>query len=215
MKLWLYIVSAVAAYLVGSVNPAIILSRAIYRVDVRGFGSHNPGFTNFKRVFGNDHAWTVFLLDFLKSAILCAIFGWLFRRGGGSYSLGAAFTALFVLLGHAYPVWYRFQGGKGAAVMGGAIWFIDWRVALVGFGVLFIVMFTTRYMSLSVMCAAVSLPVALAVFGWEHPAALILLAACSLFVIVRHRENIGRLLRGTESKFSLKSIRAKDTDEGA
>lgn len=203
MKLWIFIAAAAAGYLVGSINPAIILSKAVYRVDVRLFGSHNPGFTNFNRVFGSEHAWTVFLLDLGKSMLMCGLFGWLFLHEAGLFHLGAAFTAIFVLLGHVYPIWYHFRGGKGVAVMFGAIWLVDWRASLIVLIVFLILMIATRYMSLSVMIAAATAPVTIAVRGAEHPAILPIITGCVLFLILRHHENIGRLIHGTESKFSM------------
>lgn len=200
---WIFPVAAITAYLIGSINPAIIISRGLYRMDVRGFGSHNPGFTNFKRVFGNQHAWLVFLLDFLKSAILCLLFGFLFKKFNGLFHLGAAFTGFFTMLGHSFPIWYSFQGGKGVAVMFAAIWFVDWRSALIVVAIFLVLMITTRYMSLSVLCAALSAPITLAIFGVESPAVLVIISLCVLFMIWRHKDNIKRLCKGTESKFSL------------
>ena len=203
MGAFLYVLAAVAAYLVGSVNPAIILSRSLYRTDVRGHGSRNPGFTNFQRVFGNDHAWGVFLFDFAKSAVLCLVFCPLFRNTLGLYHLGAAYTSLFTLLGHAFPLWHGFQGGKGVSVMFAAVWFIDWRAGVVVALVFLALMLTTRYMSLSVLCAAATAPITLLAVGTEHPAVWILTAVSVLFMVWRHRENLQRLASGTESKFSL------------
>ncbi len=202
--LWLYVLTAITSYLIGSINPAIILSNRLYHRDVRQAGSHNAGFTNFLRSFGHRHAWIVFVFDALKSALMCAVFGWMFHRFLGLYHLGAAFAALFTALGHAYPVWYRFQGGKGAAVMAAAIWFIDWRAATVVFVVFLPMLFLTRYMSLSVLCAAVTAPVTMLVVGVENPWVIILTALCVLLLIWRHRENIRRLFRGTEPRFNIK-----------
>jgi len=202
MNAFIFVLAAVAAFLVGSVNPAIILSRRLYRADVRRFGSRNPGFTNFQRVFGNDHAWGVILFDFAKSAVLCLIFCPLFKNAVGMYHLGAAYTSLFTLLGHAFPLWHDFRGGKGVAVMFAAVWFIDWRAGVVVVLVFLALMITTRYMSLSVLCAAATAPVTLLLAGTEHPAVWILTAVSVLFMIWRHRENLQRLAQGTESKFS-------------
>jgi len=141
----------------------------------------------------------------LIAALMCGLFGWAFESLWGLFPLGAAFTAVFTLLGHAYPIWYRFQGGKGVAVMFAAIWFVEWRAAVVVLILFLAFMIATRYMSLSVMIAAASAPVTIAVVGAEHPAILPIITACVLFMIWRHRENIGRLLHGTESKFKLHS----------
>lgn len=213
MTVWVFVAAAVTAYLVGGVNPAILLSRGLYRRDVRRFGSHNPGFTNFHRVFGGDHAWVVFLVDFAKSALMCAVFGAVFRRTCGLYRMGAAFTSLFTLLGHAYPLWHHFRGGKGVAVMFAAVWFVEWRAGAVLTVIFLVLMLTTRYMSLSVLCAAVSAPVTMAVVGTEHPAIPFLIGAAVLFMILRHRENLQRLVRGTESRFSLKPPPPGEGDE--
>lgn len=212
MDALIYIAAAVIAYLIGGINPAIIISQEVYQSDVRSFGSHNPGFTNFKRIFGNHHAWTVFLVDVFKSALMCAIFGWLFEKYMGMFQLGAAYTSMFTLLGHAYPIWHGFRGGKGVSVMFAAFWFIDWRGAVAAVVVFLIVMLATRYMSLSVMCAGVGMAAALFVLGVSHPAVLVIVVLCVIFVIARHRENIKRLAAGTESKFSLKS---KPSNENA
>lgn len=213
MKILIFFIAAAGGYLIGGVNPAIIISRAMYRVDVRRFGSHNPGFTNFMRIFGNKHAYTVFIIDFLKSALAAALFAWAFLRLWDSWQLGAAYTSIFTLLGHAYPVWYNFMGGKGVSVLFASFWIVDWRAAVVMLVIFLIVIAVTRYMSLSVMIASVFGPITLAAAGTEHPAVLPIMAACVLFLIWRHRENIGRLRHGTESKFSLKSSKNNKKEE--
>ena len=213
MKYLLFVLAAVSAYLVGSVNPAIILSRSIYRTDVRRYGSQNPGFTNFQRVYGSGHAWSVFVLDCAKSAILCLVFCPLFRNAFGLYHLGAAYSSLFALLGHAFPLWHGFRGGKGVSVMFAAVWFIDWRAALVVLITFLVLIFATRYMSLSVLCAAATAPITIAILGPEHIAVLILTTVSVLFMFWRHRENLRRLCHGTETKFSLRRGGSPPTDE--
>ncbi len=127
-----------------------------------------------------------------------------FRRFLGLYHLGAAFAAMFTALGHCYPVWYRFQGGKGAAVMAAAIWFIDWRAAVVVFATFLPMIFLTRYMPLSVLCAAVTAPVTMLILGVENSWVVVLTALCVLLMFWRHRENIQRLFCGTESRIPIK-----------
>ena len=203
MKILLFFAAAVVGYVVGGVNPAIILSRNLYKKDVRKFGSHNPGFTNFKRIFGGEKAWVVFAVDIFKGMLLSAVFGHIFGAVLDQYHFGAAFVCFFAILGHCFPVWYDFKGGKGVAVYGGAIWFIDWRVGLVALVILCAVLMITRYMSLSVICAGSASVVALPIFGasvWT----IVMTALSIAFIIWRHRENIHRLRQGTESKFSLK-----------
>lgn len=201
MKAFAYIISAVFAYFVSGLNPAIIMSKAIYKKDIRTCGSGNPGFTNFKRVFGNKYAWFVFVLDILKGAVISVVAGLLFRAYVGSWVLGVAYAGLFAMLGHAFPIYYGFKGGKGFLVCLSTVWFIDWRAGAIATAVLVIMLPLTKYMSLSTMSALVAGAVAVAAFGGGL-AVSIMYAVCVLFVIVRHKQNIVRLVQGTESKFS-------------
>lgn len=201
MKALAYIISAVFAYFVSGLNPAIIMSKAIYKKDIRTCGSGNPGFTNFKRVFGNKYAWFVFVLDILKGAVISVVAGLLFRAYVGSWALGVAYAGLFAMLGHAFPIYYGFKGGKGFLVCLSTVWFIDWRAGAIATAVLVIMLPLTKYMSLSTMSALVAGAVAVAAFGGGL-AVSIMFAVCVLFVIVRHKQNIVRLVQGTESKFS-------------
>ncbi len=206
----LFFCAGVTAYLIAGLNPAILLSKAIYHEDIRtcGKGSGNPGFTNFKRVYGGKWAYVVMALDIGKCVALLAIFGDLF----GKYAvineldcnlrqIGIAYTALCAAIGHDFPVWYRFQGGKGFLVNMAAVWFLDWRAGLVAFALLCIFLFTTKYMSLATMIAILSCPVVLLITGGE-PIAIIISFLSALLMIWRHKENIKRLVKGTESKFS-------------
>lgn len=213
MSIWLYVIAAVAAYCIGSISPSIIMSHTIYRTDVRKYGSHNAGFTNFNRAFGAKHSWMVFALDFLKSALVCAVFGWLFVRNGGMFQIGSAFSGLFVLIGHALPVWHHFMGGKGVSVIFAAGMITDWRATLIAFGIFLILISTTRYMSLATIIGTASEPFLFLIFGYEHPAVLILIIVMVLFVVWRHRENISRLIHGTESKFSFRSSSKPPEDQ--
>lgn len=201
MKALAYIISAVFAYFVSGLNPAIIMSKAIYKKDIRTCGSGNPGFTNFKRVFGNKYAWFVFVLDILKGAVISVVAGLLFRAYVGSWALGVAYAGLFAMLGHAFPIYYGFKGGKGFLVCLSTVWFIDWRAGAIATAVLVIMLPLTKYMSLSTMSALVAGAVAVAAFGGGL-AVSIMYAVCVLFVIVRHKQNIVRLVQETESKFS-------------
>lgn len=203
MKILSFILAAILPYLIAGVNPAILLSRLIYRQDIRTQGSKNPGFTNFKRVYGWKFAWLVFLLDISKGVISCLLAGLLFRHAWGCFQLGAAYGALFAMLGHAYPVWYGFQGGKTVTVWLASIWFIDWRAGLIAVGVFLLMLFTVKIMSLSSMTNGVAFLIALAILGTRHVAVLPICAAAVLLLIWRHKANIKRLLAGTESRFHL------------
>lgn len=203
MEIILYISAAVCAYLLAGVNPAIEFSKRIYHTDIRTCGSGNAGFTNFKRSFGDKWAWWVLVLDLSKAAVAVAIFAALFGHFVGQYQLGAAYTGLFAMLGHAYPIWYKFQGGKGFLVYMSVVWFIDWRAGLIALAIMLVLLFTTKYMSVSTVTAMLSCPATLIFTGASLPV-IILCAICVLFMAFRHRENFKRLREGTESKFSLK-----------
>lgn len=204
LKVILYASAAICAYLVAGLNPAIILSKAVYKKDIRTCGSGNPGFTNFKRSFGNKLAWWVLVLDLLKAAVVVAVFAQLFKIYLDDYRLGAAYTGLFAMAGHAYPAWYKFKGGKGFLVYMSVIWFIDWRAGLVALLIMLVLLLTTKYMSLSTVTALLSCPITLLIIKASVPV-VILCAVCVIFMAVRHKENFKRLLNGTESKFYLKS----------
>ena len=207
MNIAIFPIAAIAAYLVSGVNPAILLSRLVYGQDIRTVGSKNPGFTNFKRVYGWKYAWLVLLIDVTKAVLPCLGFALAFRAIGvldtGNFQLGAAFTGLFSMLGHAYPVWYRFKGGKAFLVAASAIWFIDWRVALIAAGIFLLLLFTVKIMSISSLCAGISCPISLACFGFAHPVVLICCILSVLLLIWRHKANIIRLAHGEEPKFRL------------
>ena len=200
----LHILSAVCAYLLVSLNPAIILSKAIYKKDIRECGSGNPGFTNFKRTFGHRWAWWVFALDLTKTAVVVAVFAYIFHISGSSYQYGAAYTGLFCMLGHTLPVWYGLKGGKGFLVLFSVVWFISWKAGFMAAAVWTLLFFTLKYMSLATMVAMAAALVCLLFHHVDTPLVLWLYGAEVLILVVRHRENIGRLLHGTEKKFSFK-----------
>ncbi len=208
MKLFLYIAAAVCAYLLTSVNPAIVVSQLVYHQDIRKCGSGNPGFTNFKRCFGNKWAWWVLIFDLAKGVIAVAIAAKLFENCGvASFQFGAVYTGIFALLGHMLPIWHNFKGGKGFLVYLSVIFVIDWRVGLIAVAVMVVLLLTTKYMSLSTVVALLTAPIALALLG--APASVVIICLCCVLVIAyRHKENFKRLRNGTESKFSFKSSKA-------
>ena len=204
MKVFLFISAAVVAYLIGGVNPAIVLSNRIYHQDIRQLGSGNPGFTNFKRVYGNRWAWFVFALDIAKAVVVVGFFSMLFRSVLEMRQLGAAYTGFFAMIGHVFPIWYQFEGGKGFLVGAATIFLVDWRVGLIALAIMMVLLFFTKYMSLSVIIAALSCPIALASFGVHTPWTMVFCLLSVMLMVLRHRGNIERLIKGTERKFSLK-----------
>jgi len=203
MKILLYILAAVCGYVIAGMNPAIALSKAIYKKDIRECGSGNPGFTNFKRTFGNKWAWWVLVLDLSKAAVVVWLFAWLLSRQGVNFQFAAAYTGIFCMLGHAFPFQFKFKGGKGFLVCLSTIYVIDWRVGLIATGVMIVLLLTTKYMSLSTTLAMLLCPILLIPFGASIPV-ILMVAACVIFMAFRHKENFKRLVQGKESKFSLK-----------
>ena len=200
------IICAVLSYVIGGVNSAIILSKLIYGEDIRDKGSGNPGFTNFKRVYGNRPvSWLVMSFDILKTILPVLITAAVLESLYGSWQLGAAASGLFCTIGHCFPVWYKFYGGKGFLTSLSTIWIIDWRCGLIATCVMVILLLTSKYMSLSTMAALISGTAALAVLHLSlHPVPVVLYFICVSIMIFRHKENIARLLNGTESKFTFK-----------
>ncbi|MBB2970915.1 glycerol-3-phosphate 1-O-acyltransferase PlsY [Mesorhizobium sp. RMAD-H1] len=185
----------VFGYLLGSIPFGLILTRLAGLGDVRSIGSGNIGATNVLRTGNKKLAAATLLLDALKgtAAVLLA---W---RWGPEFALAAGFGAF---LGHLYPVWIGFKGGKGVATYLGVLIGFAWQGALVFAAVWLAVAFVTRYSSLSALVAAVAVPIALYFLGLRDVA--LLFAIMSLIVFIKHRANIARLLNGTEGKIGAK-----------
>ena len=202
MTIFLYILAAICGYIIAGMNPAIAISKAIYHKDIRECGSGNPGFTNFKRTIGNKWAWWVLVLDLSKAAVVVGLFAWLLSGQGVDFQLGAAYTGMFCMLGHAFPFQFQFKGGKGFLVCLSTMFVIDWRVGLIATGIMVVLLLTTKYMSLSTTLAMLICPILLIPFGASIP--VILMATfCAVFMAVRHKENFIRLKNGKESKFNI------------
>ncbi|MEL4105623.1 glycerol-3-phosphate 1-O-acyltransferase PlsY [Oscillospiraceae bacterium WX1] len=215
MLILLLLITAAQAYVIGGVNGAIITSKYFYRKDIRKFGSGNPGLTNFFRVFGKGGAALVVLIDVLKTVGPVIIGGILFglfvdpsvfpSGNGAAFGLnffGSAWAGFFVILGHCFPLFYGFRGGKGVMAVGTVVFLIDWRIALICWGVFILLTLVTRYVSLGSIIGVLSYPVMVGVLGdggfWE----IVVASLSAGLLIYRHRENIKRLFKGTESKFS-------------
>lgn len=200
MKIFLFIMAALCGYTVAGLNPAISLSKLIYKKDIRECGSGNPGFTNFKRTFGNKWAWWVLVLDLSKAAAAVVLFAWLLSRQGVDFQLAAAYTGIFCMLGHAFPFQFKFKGGKGFLVCLSVMYVIDWRVGLIATGIMIVLLLTTKYMSLSTTVAMLTCPILLIPFGASLPV-ILMATACVIFMAIRHKENFKRLIQGQERKF--------------
>lgn len=198
----LYIaLTVVAGYLLGSLNGAIIASKNVFKKDIRNFGSGNAGLTNFHRTFGVRGIVIVMLVDVLKTVLATLIGRLLSPLGGYDVSVGIMLAGFGVCLGHVYPIYYNFKGGKGILTGGTLAWMIDWRVGVCAWGIFLIFVIFTQYVSLGSIAAAITLAASVCIFI-PSPTAKILALISAALIVFAHRENIKRLRNGTESKLS-------------
>ena len=190
---------AVAAYLLGSLNSAIIISKAKFKQDIRSFGSGNAGLTNMHRVYGKDGAiWTLF--GDIAKQIVSVLIGALLMGRWGAYLAGG-----FCMIGHILPVYYHFKGGKGVLTAATMILILDPAIFAVLFIIFAVVLLFTRYVSLSSIIAAFTYPAAVSVaYKPLHPFELFFALFVGMVVIFMHRSNIYRIFNNQESKFSFR-----------
>ena len=200
MRTLLLIVIAAIAYFCGGLNGAIISSRFIFHDDVRKHGSGNAGLTNFHRTYGIKGTAMVIGIDVLKSVVAVLVGGWLLSIVGEK-TLGQVFAGFCLILGHIAPVLYGFRGGKGVLCAGTMILIVDPVAGLCCWAVFLLVVICTRYVSLASMLACLSGPVFMVIFKHGGLEVLVVLLA-ALMVVVKHAENILRLIGGTESRLS-------------
>ncbi len=190
-------------YLLGGIQTAVLYSR-IKGMDIRQHGSGNAGATNTLRVLGKKAGLIVFLGDVLKAALAVMIAKILFKDD--SYIAGL-YAGIGAILGHSYPLFFKFKGGKGIAVSVGAIYFIDVRIALIASVAFIVCAALTKIVSLSSMLLTWSIPVGMILFNRTQTyfiESLLLGCIIGALTTYRHKENIKRLLNGTESKLGAK-----------
>lgn len=189
------------SYFFGCFNGSFMVSHFIIRDDVRKHGSGNAGLTNFYRTYGAKYALLVIACDMGKTVAACLLGSFFFRCLGWDGTLGTLLAGLGCELGHIFPVFYGFRGGKGILSGGTLVLLLNWRVAAVAWALFLLLWLTTRYVSLASITATCSAPITVYfVYGhnWLYTGLCLAVAA---LVVWCHRENIQRLLRGTEKKF--------------
>ena len=194
---WKFVIIALASYLLGSVNSAVIVSRAFMKKDLRTMGSGNAGTTNALRVMGTGPAAFVFLGDILKGIAAALIGSWMGKDG-------EMIAAFFVILGHAYPVFFGFRGGKGILTTAAVLLIFDWRIFLMVLYIFIVVVALSHIVSLGSVTSAALMPVLMLIFHpspWWYTAVAVVLCGG---IILLHRKNIVRLVQGTESRSSFK-----------
>lgn len=199
-----------SSYLLGSCNFAIIISKKFYHEDIRTYGSGNAGMTNMLRTYGNGAAAATLFADALKAVLSIAI-GRLIWGIVGAYMAG-----LLCMLGHVFPVFYKFKGGKGVVVTATTILMTNWRVGLVLILFFVILVAGTKYISLgSVMCALIYPLLLSRMMGNTPQIALLFALGLTVTVVLKHSSNIKRLLSGTENKISFTKKDKKAADSSA
>lgn len=234
MFILLMFITALPAYILGSLNGAIIASKIFFRKDIRDYGSGNPGLTNFYRTFGKVGVLLVILIDVLKTVAPVLFGGWLFATFTDMHVtdiwtarplefflneafFGQALAGFFVMLGHCFPLFYKFKGGKGVTAIGAIVIVIDWRLALIAWGIFILVVLITRFVSLGAMLGSIAVPISMVILSnvgfaeFGGIAELNIIIMCALLVIIRHAPNIKRLIKGEESKFSFKRSNSNST----
>lgn len=207
MEILYTLAATLLAYLLGSLSFAVIVSHVMGLNDPRTYGSKNPGATNVLRSGSKAAAVVTLLLDALKGWLPVVLVRWYGRRWGLDDGT-VALVGLAAFLGHLYPVFFRFQGGKGVATALGVLFGVDAFLGLAAGAIWLLMAVVFRYSSLSSLTAAVAAPLVYVLASgtaWyaETPVLLALVAMAALLVY-RHRENIQRLLAGTESRLGQK-----------
>jgi len=197
-------------YFLGSINTAILVSRHFYHDDIRKHGSGNAGFTNVMRTYGKKAAVITFAGDILKTLVAILI-GW------SVFGYLTAYIAGFAcFLGHIFPVFYGFKGGKGVLCMATILLMLDWRIFLTLLVVFVGIVLATKYISAGSVICAMMFPLMLnrmnntGIYMIEFVA-----IAIAVIVVIKHRGNLKRIFNGTESKFAFKKSKKTDAEEAA
>ena len=202
----------VIAYLIGSIPTAVWVSKAFFGIDIREYGSGNAGATNTFRVLGSKWGTFVMIVDMLKGVAATSLYILLpyYMAGANewdrtNFMVGLGLAAV---LGHIFPIWANFRGGKGVATLFGMILAIQPLVALLCVGIFLLVLYLTRFVSLSSILASIAFAVfILVIFNEKEPLYRAFAIAVALLVVLTHQKNITRLLRGGESKVPILKYR--------
>lgn len=218
MEYFAFIIIAVLSYLLGSLNFGVILSRSMEKDDVRNHGSGNAGTTNMLRNYGKKLAVLTIIGDMAKVFVAIFLADLIFfyvpvtlneidSTGLMSLDLNMlikSFAGFFCVLGHIFPCWFEFKGGKGVATAGGMVFAIDWRIALILLAIFILIVIFTKYVSLGSIVMALLYPVFIYIF-YKSIALTVIAVIFTIIVVTAHRENIKKLFNHTESKISFKS----------
>lgn len=208
-----YIIVAVIAYLIGSINFSIILSKRMAGFDIREKGSGNAGTTNMLRAVGKKAAVITLICDILKgvvSILIAVLAGKIIKNLDNALLVQLA--GIFVIIGHTFPIFFKFKGGKGIATSLGVLLMINWQIGLICLIFALVLMALTKMVSVGSIAAAILFPILVAFIdqnyivptsnsNWSY---LVFSIIVSLLVIFNHRANVQRILNGTENRLSFK-----------
>lgn len=202
----------ILAYLIGSIPTSVWVSRSFFGIDIRDYGSGNAGATNTFRVLGKQWGTFVMVMDMLKglaSVKLAYLLPFYLDHDMARTNLQIG-LGMAAVLGHIFPIWADFRGGKGVATLFGLVLGISPWTALSCVGVFLLVLYLTRFVSLSSILASVAFPIfILVIFNVDNDAYRVFAVAVALMVILTHQKNISRLLKGSESKVPILRHRDK------
>lgn len=196
------VVTVLVSYLLGNLNGAVCISTLMAHDDVRGHGSGNAGLTNFARSYGGWNTVLVAVIDAGKTVLACLL-GGLLLKPYGYEAEGMALSAVCVSLGHDFPALLGFKGGKGIMCGISAAFVLDWRVALIVLASFLVAYLVSGYVSLGSIAGAVAYIIGFAAFRHQEPLVMMGGILLGILAIYMHRANIGRLIKGTESKMPL------------
>ena len=199
MQILFWILIVFFGYWLGNINGAILISKWLMKDDVRNHGSGNAGLTNYFRTYGGFQSLLVIAVDILKCVLACLIVGWLLPEYGITAKMAAGVACI---LGHSYPAAAGFRGGKGILSGLALALSTDWRVALIVLAIFITAVALTRFVSLGSVLAAIGFAAGFCLLYWGNWPVAAMAVFAAAFVIWRHRSNIVRLCKGTESKLS-------------
>src|SRR4051812_922183 len=200
----------VSGYLIGSIPTAVWVSKFFFDVDIRDYGSGNSGATNTYRVLGAKWGTIVMIVDMLKAIVAVKLAFFLpYAFESDIYLVNMQLgLGLAAVVGHIFPIWAEFRGGKGVATLFGMVLGIQPNVALCCVGVFILVLYVTRWVSLSSILASIAFPVfILVIFNEPEKLYRVFAITVAMLVLLTHQKNIGRLIKGSESKVPILKYR--------
>ena len=216
MHVFVNIIIVIVAYFLGAIPTSVWISRSFYKIDIRDYGSGNAGATNTFRVLGVKAGIVVFIVDILKGflAVNLIYFTNYYIPHSGDYINIQLLLGIAAMIGHIFPVYVGFKGGKGVATLFGVICAISFYPTLILAGVFFTTLIITRYVSLSSMISGLTFPfLIIVIFKETTPSLVIFSLIMAVLMLFTHQKNIERLVRKEEKKANLPKLKKKNREQ--